>query len=50
MERIRSVEVTVTVGTNKQTYAKTFTPYEDESWADFMVRVAEATEEMTNVA
>lgn len=48
-ERVRSVEVVVTVDTNKQTKSRRFTPYEGESWSDFMARVAEATEELLDV-
>lgn len=42
MERLRSIEVSITVDTNKQTTIDLLKPFEDESVEEFAERVKEA--------
>lgn len=49
MERLRSVEVILTVDTNKQTKTKTLRPAPGESWSEFVERIREVLEMLTNV-
>lgn len=48
-EQLRSVEVIITVDTNKQTKHKTLQPLPGEDWIDFIERIREHLEAMTNV-
>lgn len=48
-EQLRSVEVTITVDTNKRTTQKTLRPYPDEDTLDFIERIGEVLKVMKDV-
>ena len=48
-ERVRSVEVAITVDTNKDTRTWTLRPEPDEDLVDFVERIRELLERLTDV-